>query len=92
MTKQKTSKQEELPIKVTSNIPAVVADGHGLAVNNDNGSTNLMFIQITTTNEEASAREAAVVSNVRLSFDQLKSLGEAVSQAITEYEANSKKE
>ena len=44
MTKQKTSKQEELSIKVTSNIPAVVADGHGLAVNNDNGSTNLMFI------------------------------------------------
>ncbi len=92
MAKNKDDGTNKQPIKIIGNIPAVVADGHGIAVNDENGSTNLMFIQIAAANEVSSEREASVVSNVRLGFEQLKSLSETLSQVVKDYESKSTKQ
>jgi hypothetical protein len=92
MTDDKTSGKVQNPdkVKIVANVPALFADGQGLAVNNENGATNIMFLQVTNINPETKEKEASVVANVRLDFNQLKGLWDSIGQAITDFE-NSKK-
>jgi hypothetical protein len=75
-------------VKVINNMAAVVADGHGIGINKDNGAANLLFIQIVPNqNPNATEVEGSVVSSIRLGLDQLKQLKNDIEKNIAEYES-----
>jgi len=78
--------QKVKPVKITNKIPAVIADGHGIGINPENGFANLIFIQISP-NQDTDAPEAdgIAVSSIRLHVKQLEQLNKDITKAIEGY-------
>ncbi len=82
------------PVRITNSIPAIVADGHGIGINNENSVANLLFIQINPSQKpetESKELEGSVVSNIRLSLEQLEKLGADIQKTVVDFKASKKK-
>jgi len=87
--------QGNKPVKIVNTAPAYVADGHGLGINPENGSANLIFIQINPSQDPNAANlpeaEGSMVASVRMTLDQLKALNADITKQVASYKPKDKK-
>ena len=77
--------------KIINDIPAVIADGHGIGISHDNGGASLLFIQLTPSQmPNTPPEEGRVVSSIRMNIDQLKQFSDDIAKNIDAYEKNKK--
>jgi len=80
--------QVQANLNLQISIPAIATDGNALSVNNETGETSLVFFQIAPNPDPKPEQvQGNAVANVRLTFQQLKQLNEAISKAVKNYEA-----
>jgi hypothetical protein len=77
-------------INLNLGIPGIATDGNAITIR-DNGDTSLVFFQISPQEDQNSDEiPANAVAHVRLSFEELKALDEAIHKTIEQHEAKKK--
>jgi hypothetical protein len=72
-------------VKILTAAPALVVDGHGIAIMAGDDSMNIQFVQrAIVENQEAGELAVNVVASVRLSERQAKKLAEDIQEMIQE--------
>jgi hypothetical protein len=83
----KNNTPNQKPLRITNLIPAVVADGNLININNATGDTTLMFIQIIPGLDADPAVMANTIASIRMNINQLQDLSKSINDTIEKYKS-----
>ena len=90
MSESNTPQEKQVPLNLNNFVPALVADGNLVAVNNDNGAVTLSFFQLLPTPADAPTMSGNVVASIRMNIDQARQLSEQLLGGVANYKPTKK--